>query len=238
LNQQTNPRFWDGNFVSEIIPSLQPQGPAALAIDPSPWALVNLHTSQTNMSITRADERCLYACCKNRMDCSHGSPAFSNQLAVPDRGMTASSSSWNHLTAPSRSSVDVNSDGYQEVQLPAAAPGADVQLCNHDDPFGDLVGLKSDQPTRRLSDEPAHSNGRKRKITQRKVEIAPMPAFSRQQSLLAKSTKGKRTSPLSEEGRRNAEAVRKNGGQCIRCRRYKAKVFTTSYFSATPSNKA
>lgn len=140
-------------------------------------------------------------------------------------GMTPSSSSWHRLTPPSRSSTDINSDGYQEVSLLAAASGVDFRFCSPEDPFGDLLGLKSDRPTRNCSNEPPHLKGRKRSIAHREVKIAAMHASSTKQTLSVKPTKGKRKSPLSKEGRRNAHAVRKNGGQCIRCRLYKAKVF-------------
>ena len=213
------------------------KNPASSAINRSPWALVNLPTSRTDMNTTRVDESGLYVYSGTTTNGSYECSAVPSQLAVPDRGMTASSSSWNHLTPHSRSSADVNSDEYQEVPLPTAIPGAATQLGTLDDLYGDLLGLKSDQPRRPPSDKLAHQNGRKRKITQTEVKIAPMPTSSRQQSLFAKSTKGKRKSPLSEEGRRNAAAVRKNGGQCIRCRRYKVKVSSISLFSAVCANE-
>lgn len=180
--------------------------------------------SQTNMSTASVDESGLYTSYEITSNGLHAHSPVPSQLAVPDRGMTTPSSPWNHITPPSGSSPDINSDGYQEVPLPAAAPGATVQLGAPNDAVGDLLGLKSDQPRRRPSDEPGHSKVKKCKITQRKAKIAPMPASLRQQDLIVKPTKGKRKSPLSEEGRRNAEAVRQNGGQCIRCRLYKAKV--------------
>jgi hypothetical protein len=225
---QIIPPFCCEDFVPEISPSLQLQNPASSAINRLPWGLVNPPTPWTDMSTTRVDESGLYAYSGTTTICSYERSAVPSQLAVPDRGMTASSSSWNHLTSHSRSSADVNSDEYQEVPLPTAIPGATTQLGTLSDLCGDLLGLKSDQPRRPPSDELAYQNGRKRKITQKKVKIAPMPASSRQQSLFAKPTKGKRKSPLSKEGRRNAAAVRKNGGQCIRCRRYKTKVSSIS----------
>jgi hypothetical protein len=227
---QIIPPFCCENVVSEISPSLQLQNPASSAINRSPWALVNLPTPQTDMSTIRVDESNLHAYSGTATICSYECSAVPSQLAVPDRGMTVSSSSWNHLTSQSRSSADVNSDEYQEISLPTTISEATTQLGTLDDPCGDLLGLKSDQPRRPPSDEPVHQNGRKRKITRKEFKIAPMPAPSRQQSLFAKSTKGKRKSPLSDEGRRNAAAVRKSGGQCIRCRLYKAKASSISPF--------
>src|SRR5271155_3208305 len=107
---QIIPPFCYENFVSETSSSLQIQNPASSAINRSPWTLVNLLTSRTDMSTARVDESSLCAYSGTTTNCSYECSVAPSQLAVPDRDMTASSSSWNHLTPRSRSSADVNSD--------------------------------------------------------------------------------------------------------------------------------
>jgi hypothetical protein len=217
--------FCDDNILSQVNPSLRLQSQAPSAFDGWPWVVIDVPASQTNTSTAREDESGLYTCSRTTSHGLQAYPAVQSHLVIPGGGMTPSSSSWHPLTPPSRPSTDINSDGYQEVSLLAAAPGVDFQFCSPEDPCGDLLGLKSDRPTRNCSNESPHLKGRKRSIVHREVKIAAMPASSTKQTLSVKPTKGKRKSPLSKEGRRNADAVRKNGGQCIRCRLYKAKVF-------------